>query len=109
MIARDSCAPAPGQRRGARLLADQLGALDPLRVDLRDLVGVLGVQLVAARRRSASAPPPARAPPTPSNAVERGTTRSASATASGCRWREIRCLIASTINPRNLGSTGGSP
>ena len=101
MIARDSCAPrqASGEAPGSSLTSS--ASSDPLRIGLRDSYGMLGVQVVAARRRPASGPRAARAPPTPSNAVERGTTRSASATASGWRWRSIRWRIASTISPRN--------
>ena len=36
MIARDSCAPRQASGRRSGLLADQLGARDPLRVDLGD-------------------------------------------------------------------------
>ena len=102
MIARESCAPrqARGEAPGSSL--DQLRALGCARrrswatsygcsgssSSRLATISVGTATLLERHRRRRTR-------------VERGTTRSASATASGCRWRSIRWRIASTINPRN--------
>ena len=44
----------------------------------------------------------------PSNAADRGTTRTALASASGCRWRSIRWRVNLSTGSRQCSSAGGS-
>ena len=107
-IARESCAPCQASGGSPASSTHELGAREAPRVLLGDRQRVGRVGIVAAAHDESAAPRSRRGARGRRTPAERGTTRTASASASRSRWRSIRWRVNFRTGSRQRGSAGGS-